>query len=219
VSLALIGGHGTVVVGLDRRARTDEDPLGPQALRDAQRGMTLAAGLGLPLLTILDTSGATLSKEAEEGGLGREIARSLAQMLSLPVPTVTLLLGEGAGGGALALFPADRIIATANSWLAPLPPEGASAIVHGTTGRAADMARRQRIAAHELLSDGIVDEVTAEDAQAGPVRFCHDAAGAVAASLAALTRSDPERLLAERTGRYCRIGTLEAAGSREPAAG
>jgi acetyl-CoA carboxylase alpha subunit len=82
--------------------------------------------------------------------------------------------------------------------------------------RAADV---QRIAAYELLSDGIVDEVIAEEVPAGPVRFCRAAAGAVAAALAALVRSDPEKLLAERTGRYWRIGTLEAAGPREPVAG
>ena len=106
--------------------------------------MRLAEELGLPLVTVIDTPGADLSPRAEEGALAGEIARCLADMSRLTVPSVSVLLGQGCGGGALALLPADRVIAAEHAWLSPLPPEGASAIVHDDVEHAAEMAERQR---------------------------------------------------------------------------
>jgi acetyl-CoA carboxylase alpha subunit len=94
------------VLGQDRRGQTFDRPMGPAALREARRGMRLAKELRLPLVTVIDTPGAALSKEAEEGGMAGEIARSLAELVTLEAPTVALLLGQGTGGGALALVPA-----------------------------------------------------------------------------------------------------------------
>ena len=71
-----------------------------------------------------------LSVEAEQGGLAGEIARCLAELVTLDTPTVSVLLGQGSGGPALAMVPADRVLAALHGWLAPLPPEGASAIVY-----------------------------------------------------------------------------------------
>src|SRR5918998_6349506 len=96
-------------------------PWGRGALREARRGMRLAAELHLPLLTLIDTPGAALSTEAEEGGLAGEIARCLQDLVMLRAPTLAVLLGQGTGGGALALVPADRVLAAANGWLGPLP--------------------------------------------------------------------------------------------------
>ncbi|WP_313358072.1 Dyp-type peroxidase, partial [Microbacterium sp.] len=99
-----------------------ENPLDAAALREARRGLRLSRELRLPLLTVIDTPGAALSKEAEERGLAGEIARTLSELLTLPTPTVSLLMGQGAGGIALALVPADRVLASEHAWLAPLPP-------------------------------------------------------------------------------------------------
>ncbi|MFT2017460.1 carboxyl transferase domain-containing protein [Streptomyces sp. 796.1] len=137
-------------------------PLGPAGLRTARRGMRIAAELGLPLLTVVDTAGAALSREAEEGGLAGEIARCLADLVTLPAPTLCLLLGQGAGGGALALLPADRVLAARHAWLSPLPPEGASAILYRTTERAYEVAARQGVRSADLLAAGIVDRVVEE---------------------------------------------------------
>lgn len=137
-------------------------PLGPAGLRTARRGMRIAAELGLPLLTVVDTAGAALSREAEEGGLAGEIARCLADLVTLPTPTLCLLLGQGAGGGALALLPADRVLAARHAWLSPLPPEGASAILYRTTERAYEVAARQGVRSADLLAAGIVDRVVEE---------------------------------------------------------
>ncbi|MEU7626285.1 carboxyl transferase domain-containing protein [Streptomyces hygroscopicus] len=173
LALARVGGTPCVVLGHNRRsARKDEtadgpgegQALGPAGLRTARRGMRIAAELGLPLLTVIDTAGAALSREAEEGGLAGEIARCLADMVTLPAPTLCLLLGQGAGGAALALLPADRVVAARHAWLSPLPPEGASAILHRTTERAYEVAARQGVRSADLLAQGIVDRIVEEDA-------------------------------------------------------
>lgn len=174
IALARFGSAPCVFLGQDRRGQTSDHPLGPQALREARRGMRLASELGLPLVTVIDTQGAALSPEAENGGLAGEIARCLADLVTLPAPTLCLMLGEGTGGGALALMPADRVVAAQHAWLSPLPPEGASAIVHRDTGHAASMARAQRVRALDLQRLGVVDRIVAErpDAADEPEEFC-----------------------------------------------
>ena len=144
--------------------------------------MRLAAELDLPLMTVIDTHGAALSVEAEEGGLAGEIARCLADLVTLDAPTLTLLLGEGTGGGALALLPADRVIAAQHAWLSPLPPEGASAIVHRDLEHAPDMARAQGVRSLDMRAAGIVDRIVAErpDAADEPEEFCAPARGGAA---------------------------------------
>lgn len=162
VALARLDGVPCVVVGQDHRAQTPETPMGPAALREARRGMKLAQELSLPLVTIIDTPGAELSAEAEEGAMAGEIARCIATMSSLTVPTVSVLLGPGTGGGALALLPADVTVAALHSWLSPLPPEGASAIVHGSADLAAQMAQQQQVSSLELRNAGVVRHIIAE---------------------------------------------------------
>lgn len=147
------------VLAQDRTRQVDEGPLGPRSLRVARRGITLAQELGLPLVSIIDTPGAALSPEAEESALAGEIARCLAGLVALEAPSMSILLGQGCGGGAVAMLPANRVLAAQNAWLAPLSPEGASLIVHRTPQRAADLARSQQIGAAELLKAGVVDRV------------------------------------------------------------
>jgi acetyl-CoA carboxylase carboxyl transferase subunit beta len=136
--------------------------------------MALAQQLDLPLINIIDTPGAALSPAAEEGGLAGEIARCLADLVVLDAPSLTILLGQGCGGGALAMLPANRVIAAQNAWLSPLPPEGASVIMHRTPDLAPDMARAQRVGAADLVSAGIVDRIVPEhpDAAQEPEAFC-----------------------------------------------
>lgn len=170
--MTLLRGLACVVVAQDRRAQRAYRPLGPSDLRSARRGMMLAEQLRLPLVTVIDTPGADLSAEAEEGALAPEIARSIADIVQLSVPSVAVLLGEGCGGAALALLPARRVVAAANAWLAPLPPEGASAILFGSRDHAARMAQQQQVRADDLVATGVVhalvDEAITADAGPGP---------------------------------------------------
>ena len=204
LALARLGGRGVVVLGQDRRRAAATAPLGPAGLRTARRGMRLAEELGLPLVSVIDTSGAALTAAAEEGGLAQEIARSLAEQVTLATPTLAVMLGQGAGGAALALLPADRVVAAAHAWLAPLPPEGASAVVHRSADRAAAMAAAQGIRAADLAGAGTVDVVVAErpDAADEPEAFLARLTRVVAAELAAVVGLDPAARAAARRSRY-----------------
>jgi acetyl-CoA carboxylase carboxyl transferase subunit beta len=203
IALVRFGSAPCVFLGQDRRGQTADHPMGPEALREARRGMRLASELGLPLVTVIDTQGAALSPAAENGGLAGEIARCLADLVTLDAPTLCLMLGEGNGGGALALLPADRVIAAQHAWLSPLPPEGASAIVHRDLEHAPEMARSQQVRALDLRARGIVDLIVAErpDAADEPEAFCQRVGAVLEHELAALLASGP-RSPKDRAARY-----------------
>ncbi len=208
LALARFQGQPAVVLGQDRAGQTALTPLGPGALREARRGMRLAQQLRLPLVLVIDTIGAALSQEAEERGLAPEIARCVAELTTLDTPTVSLLLGQGTGGGALALLPADRVLCAQHGWLAPLPPEGASAIMHRDTEHAPQMAAAQGIRSRDLLRDGIVDAIVPEfpDAAVEPAEFAARTGRAIARELSGLASVAPPDRIAARLARYRRIG-------------
>ena len=208
LALARFGESSCVVMGQDRRAQREQAPLGPAALREARRGMRLSEELGLPLVTVIDTPGVALSKEAEEGGLAGEIARCLAELVMLPSLTISVILGEGTGGGALALLPADHTLAAEHGWLSPLPPEGASAIVHRDTTHAAEMAEAQGVGAPALLGNGIIDWIVPEhpDASSEPGPFCRRVGAALEYLLARRGAEEQASRLDARLERYRGLG-------------
>ncbi len=183
VTLTRLDGQPCVLVGQDRLRQTRAKPLGAAALREARRGMRLAEELGLPLVTVIDTPGAELSPAAEEGAIAGEIARCIATLTTMTVPTVSLVLGQGCGGGALALLPARVVVAAQNAWLSPLPPEGASVIRHGDLDHAPEMAEDQGIGAPALLASGIVHHVVPELPEDGPESLATALAARVAVEL------------------------------------
>lgn len=205
LALARFGGQPAVVLG---QRRQGQPLIGPAALREARRGMALAAGLRLPLVLFIDTAGPALSPEAEQGGLAGEIARCLAELVTLDTPTVSVLLGQGSGGPALALVPADRVLAAQHGWLAPLPPEGASAIVYRDTAHAPDLAAAQGVRSADLLRSRIVDVVVPEypDAADEPIAFAKRMSRAIAGELHALTHIPADRRNADRLARFRAIG-------------
>lgn len=208
IALARFGAAAAVVLGQDRSRQIGKEPLGPGALRAARRGIRLAAELGLPLVSVIDTAGATLSPDAERKGLAGEIARTLADLTMITTPTVCLLLGQGTGGGALALLPADVVLAAQHAWLSPLPPEGASAILYRTVGRAAEMAERQGVRSLDLLNAGIVDRIIAErpDAADEPQAFLTRVGEVLEHYLITLLSQPTEDRLADRDDRFRKLG-------------
>lgn len=208
IALALFGGAPCVLLGQDRRKQTEGQPLGPAALREARRGIRLASELGLPVLTVIDTAGAALSREAEEGGLAGEVARCLTDLVTAPAPTLCLLLGQGSGGAALALLPTDRVLCAQHGWLSPLPPEGASAILYRSTERAPELAGRQGIRSVDLLRAGIVDRIIAErpDAAEEAEPFLLRVGQVIQHALAELLRESAADRSDARYRRYRRLG-------------
>ena len=207
-ALAVFHGQPAVLVGQQRRSPAAERPFTAADLRSVRRTARMAEQLGLPLVTVVDTAGAELSAQAELDGVAVEIAHCLTTLVALRTPVLAVLLGQGSGGGALALLPADHVLAAEHAWLAPLPPEGASAIVRRDGGHAAELARAQGIGARDLAAVGLVDQLLPEcpDAADEPAAFCVRTGQAIAAALAALAvRPEAERL-AERPRRHRRLG-------------
>jgi acyl-CoA carboxylase subunit beta len=205
LALARFTGQPVVVLG---QQRVTGGLVGPASLREARRGMALAAELRLPLVLVIDTAGPALSAEAEQGGLAGQIAQCLAELVTLDTPTVSVLLGQGSGGPALAMVPADRVLAALHGWLAPLPPEGASAIVFRDTAHAAELAAAQGIRSADLLRSGIVDAIVPEhpDAADEPVEFSQRLSAAIAAEVHALRAIPAAERITRRLRRYRHIG-------------
>lgn len=208
LALARFGAAPCILLGQDRHRQRGRERLGPAGLRAARRGIRIAKELDLPLVTVIDTAGAALSKQAEEGGLAGEIARCLVDLVTLPAPTLCLLLGEGTGGGALAFLPADRVVAAQHAWLSPLPPEGASVVLYRTTERAVEVAERQGVGAAALRSHRIVDRIIPEhpDAADEGEAFLRRVGAVLEAELGALLRSEPSTRYDERRRRYRTLG-------------
>lgn len=208
LALARFGERSCVVLGHSRPRPSQQTAMGPASLREARRGMRLAEELGLPLLTVIDTGGAALSKEAEEGGLAGEIARSLHDLIGLQSPSVSVLLGQGAGGGALALLPADRTVAAQHAWLSPLPPEGASAIVHRSTEFAPAMSASQGVNVAALYANGLIDHIVDErpDAALEARAFCRRMGQAIEYELSLVSASGIGELIPRRLEKYANLG-------------
>ena len=158
--LATMAGQRLVVVASDRFAR-DGRP-GPAGFRLAQRAFALAGRLGLPVLTLVDTPGADPGPESEADGIAGEIARTFAAMDAIPTPTVSVCVGEGGSGGALALASADRLLIQRHAVFSVIAPEGAAAILHRDPGRAPEVAGQLKLTAPALAELGIVDQVIGE---------------------------------------------------------
>ena len=199
VVLAHLAGRPAVVVAMDPGAGR----LVPSGYRKAWRGLDLAARLAVPVVTLVDTPGADASAASEAGGIAHHIARTFQHLLTVPTPVVALVVGEGGSGGALALAVGDRLLIQEHAMFSVIAPEGAAAILHRDSARAAEVAGLLDPTATRLLDLGIADEVVPEPA-----------GGEVAAAWAAVARhiddlgatGDP----AARLERWRRAGTVDA---------
>ncbi|MCO6008407.1 acetyl-CoA carboxylase carboxyl transferase subunit beta [Actinoallomurus purpureus] len=181
----------------------------PAGYRKAARLMRLAAKLGIPVVTLIDTPGAHPGPEAEAGGQAAVIAAVLRLMCELRVPIVSVVTGEGGSGGALALGVADRVYTMEHGFYSVISPEGCASILWRDAGAAARAAAVLRLRAGDLLRLRVVDGVIREPG-GGAHRSPAEAAGAVAAALATalrqLRRIGPCELVASRRARFRSFG-------------
>ncbi|WP_018501318.1 acetyl-CoA carboxylase carboxyl transferase subunit [Parafrankia discariae] len=192
----------------------------PGGYRKAARVMRLAAKLGLPVITLIDTAGAHPGIEAEQNGQAVAIAENLRLMAGLPVPVVAVVTGEGGSGGALALAVADRVLMCANAIYSVISPEGCAAILWKDPSAGPDAAAALRVDARALLTAGIVDGVIPEPdggADVDPLAAADALRAALTGTLAELTPLDPPTLVTARRARFRRFGTPAPAGGATPA--
>jgi acyl-CoA carboxylase subunit beta len=134
----------------------------PAGFRLAQRAVALAGRLGLPVVTLVDTPGADPSPDAESDGIAPEIARTFAAFAECPTPIVSVCVGEGGSGGALALCYADRLLMSEHAIFSVIAPEGAAAILERDPTRAPEVAERLALTSADMIGLGVVDEVIPE---------------------------------------------------------
>ncbi|HEX4221144.1 MAG TPA: acetyl-CoA carboxylase carboxyl transferase subunit alpha [Pseudonocardiaceae bacterium] len=186
----------------------------PAGYRKAARLMRLAAKLGVPVVTLIDTPGAHPGLEAEETGQAIAIAECLRTMGSLPVPVVSVITGEGGSGGALALGVADRVFMSANAIYSVISPEGCAAILWKTPDATSAAASSLRIDARSLLASGIVDGVVPEPdggSHAKPATASALVRAAVVNAVRELRVQSGADLVRARRKRFRRFGLAESA--------
>jgi len=212
---AVLDGRAVMVVGHQKGRGTRENVqrnfgmARPEGFRKAQRLFKQAEALALPVVTLVDTPGASVSVGDEERGQAEAIASAIETMVSLRVPIVAVVIGEGNSGGALAISVADRILMLEHSYYSVAAPEAAAAIMWRSATHAPEAAAAMGITAQGLMQGGIVDGIIPEPP--GGAHRDHAAAAAafrerVSADLAALLILPSDELLARRYEKYRTLG-------------
>ncbi len=213
--LASLDGQTVMVIGHQKGRDTKENVLRrfgmarPEGYRKAQRLMRHADRFGMPLVTLIDIPGADPSLAAEERGQAFAIAESLLLMSQLRVPFVSVIVGEGGSGGALALGVADRVLMLENAIYSVASPEAAASILWKDGARGPEAAAAMQITAPDLLRLGVIDDVVPEPPGGAHTDHAEAARAvklAVVAHLAELRRMSPDERLAARAARYRAIG-------------
>ena len=198
--IAIEKGHNTK----DRMARTFGMPH-PEGYRKALRLMHQAEKFHRPVICFVDTAGAYCGIGAEERGQGQAIAENLVAMSGLKTPILSVLIGEGGSGGALALAVADRVFMLENAVYSVISPEGCASILWKDAARAEEAASCLKLTAHDALAMGITEEVIPED-QLGTPGFYDDLAFKLRQALGSLEGLTVEQLLEKRYQRFRSIG-------------
>ncbi|MEO1846692.1 MAG: acetyl-CoA carboxylase carboxyltransferase subunit alpha, partial [Pseudomonadota bacterium] len=213
--LARLGGTGVVVVGHQKGRDTREKVRRnfgmprPEGYRKSQRIMKLAARFGLPVITLIDTPGAYPGIGAEERGQSEAIARSIALMADLPVPIISVVIGEGGSGGALAIGVCDRLVMLEYATYSVISPEGCAAILWKSAQKAQVAAEAMKLTSSGLKTNKLVDDIVSEPlggAHRDPLKTAEDLKGSIIGHLAELKQLEIEEMLAQRYTRLQEFG-------------
>lgn len=219
---AVIGGIGMLrdlpvtVIGIEKghdlseRVERNFGCVLPEGYRKALRLIRQAEKFGRPVLCIVDTQGANCGKGAEERGAGEAIARNLYELSGVRVPIITLMIGEGGSGGALALAVADRVWMLSNAYYSVISPESCASILFKDPSRAPEAAEHLKLTAQDLLQLEVIEKIVEEpkdftDAKQR-AKFFSSLQGSLYKEFRRLRRTDPGRLVSERYEKYRKIG-------------
>lgn len=185
---------------------------GPEGYRKALRLMKQAEKFHRPVICLVDTLGAYCGAEAEERGQGEAIAENILEMMGLRTPVISVVIGEGGSGGALALAAADRVYMLENAVYSVISPEGCASILWKDSGRVADAAQCLHITAADMVDLHVAEEIIPENFADFP-QMCAAMTVQLTMDLDELCALTPEELLEQRYRRYRRIGVYEENGS------
>ena len=213
--LARIDGRKVLLIGHEKgddtasRLKHNFGMAKPEGYRKAIRLMQLADRFGLPVVSLVDTSGAFPGVQAEERGQAEAIARSTEQCLALGVPMVAAVVGEGGSGGAVAIAAANRVLMFEHAVYSVISPEGCASILWRTADKAADAAEAMRVTANDLQSLGVVDRIVPEPlggAHRDPNGAIANLKAAIIEELDGLAKLDQRQLLEQRRKKFLAIG-------------
>ncbi|MEO7276522.1 MAG: acetyl-CoA carboxylase carboxyltransferase subunit alpha [Sphingomicrobium sp.] len=213
--LARIDGRRVLLIGHEKgddtasRVKHNFGMARPEGYRKAVRLMELADRFGIPVVSLVDTSGAFPGVEAEERGQAEAIARSTQACLALKVPMIAAIVGEGGSGGAVAIAAANRVLMFENAIYSVISPEGCASILWRTSAKAAEAAEAMRITAADLRSLGVVDRIITEPlggAQRDPEAAIGALKGALVEELDGFGKLSGKTLRDQRRAKFLAIG-------------
>lgn len=218
---AFLEGRRVVVIGHQKGRDTKENmrrnfgSAHPEGYRKALRLMRMAEKFQLPIVTLIDTPGAYPGIEAEERNIAESIAYNLREMMTLSVPIVAVVIGEGGSGGALGIGVADRVLMMENAYYSVISPEGCAAILWKDRKYATEAAQALKLSAGDLIELGIIDEVISEPmggAHHDHVGSANNLKKSVIKHIRALEKVSQEDLLEQRYQKFRAFGEYRERG-------
>ena len=219
--LAKIEGRGCVIIGhqkgrdiFERKFRNFGSPKA-EGFRKALRLMGLAAKYRLPLISFLDTPGASCLEEAEERGVAEAIARCQMTMAQLPVPIIVVVIGEGGSGGAIAIGVGDRVYILEHAYYSVILPEPCASIIYRDASKGSEAAEALKLTAQDLYELGIVDGIIPEPlggAHWDPDEMARRVKATILKALEEVSGTPPEELVERRYKKYRRMGAFLEGG-------
>lgn len=213
--LGRLGGRSCVIMGQERGHDTESRLLHnfgmakPEGYRKAQRLMHLADKFQLPIVTFVDTAGAFPGVDAEARGQAEAIARSIEVCLSVSVPLISCVIGEGGSGGAIAIAAGDRILMLEHAIYSVISPEGCASILWRSAAHAPEAAAALHLTAQDLYHLGVIDEIIPEPlggAHRQAMQTMDQVGEAIMRALSDIAQMTPETRLAARHAKFLEMG-------------
>lgn len=221
--LARLGSHKLVIVGqqkgrdLKERQKRNFAMAKPEGYRKAMRMFRMAEKFRLPVLCLVDTPAADPGVESESRGISEAIAQSMRELFNLTVPTVSVILGEGGSGGAVALAATNRVLMLEHAIYSVIPPEGCAAILWRDATQAAQAAQALKITAQDAMELGLIDGIIAEPlggAHRDPQTVAFALRAAILQQLDELKQMEPGNLREHRYHKFRQMGVFQTVGER-----
>ena len=212
--VARLDGKPITGIGIEKGRNTKErmqhsfGSPNPEGYRKALRLMKQAEKFHRPVLCLVDTSGAYCGIGAEERGQGQAIAENLMEMMTLKTPAISIVIGEGGSGGALALSVSDRVWMMENAIYSVISPEGCASILWKDSAKAADAAANLQLTAQDSLTNGLIEKIIPEE-KIGEEEFYASLKQQLIDEFSVLCEMDTTELLEQRYQRFRKIGSTE----------
>ncbi len=215
--LAKFGDINVMVIGHEKGSNTTErikhnfGMAGPEGYRKAERLMSLADRFNIPIITFVDTAGAYPGIGAEERGQSEAIARSTQTCLNVGVPLISIIIGEGGSGGAVAIATANRVIMLEHSIYTVASPEASASILWRDSGKASEAANSMKITAQDLIEMKIIDDVITEPvggAHRNHEKILRDVEINLSRHLSEITKLDRKIIIEDRRNKFLSMGRV-----------